>query len=310
MARYYKKRRYGGKYGYKKKRYGKMGYRKMKRSKARLYRQGGNYAQQGSKPSPELKSYDLLCYNTGATAGLPNTTFSGCCDQNQSWAGAVTAFASQFPSPAGSWLGPGLGSPPGGGSCLVASNVQYGVPLNSLPIGAALNNRVGRKITMRSIKVDILFQSPGTPASAASTGISMSRGPIFQMTPVRVLLVYDRQTNGAAVQVADVLASAGSSGVGGAAAVSVESSNNLNNRSRFLTLFDKTYTLNSVDTPYRTVRIYKKLNLPVIYNGGAPSTPWDVAFGTNLDTSRWELCYHSCLWIISAILNPVTSSSE
>lgn len=270
MARYFKKRRYG-KYG-KKKRYGKMGYRKMKRSKAKLYRQGGNYAMStNGKPSVELKSYDLICANNRQGTLVANS-ISGALNTCDAYAESCIAFASQFPGASAPWLGATIFP-----SVMEACNQQAGVCLNSLLIGAGLNQRVGRKITMRSIKIDMCFMSPGTLSPDSEYGVANTRAGSTQLCPVRVLLVYDRQTNGAVVNSDDVLAPLGTSGVqGGGNAVGVCSSNNLNNRSRFLTLFDKTYLLNAVDTPYRTIRIYKKMNLPVIYSSNAPTNPWDV----------------------------------
>ena len=264
----YKKRRYGGKYG-KKKRYGKMGYRKMKRSKARLYRQGGNFAAPVSgKPSVELKSLDVLCGNVLPSAANQATgvgVWSGAMAQLDAYSTSVTALNNSS-TPAGTY---------GAGIALEASCSQVGVCLNAVSVGAGLNQRIGRKIQMRSIKLDILLQAPGTWTANSGVGALMQPAASSQLAPVRILLVYDRQTNGAAVNAGDVLAPIGASGLGGATSVGVCSSNNLNNRSRFLTIYDKVYQLSSVNTPYRKVSIYKKMNLPVIYNSGALSSYWD-----------------------------------
>lgn len=271
MARYFKKRRYaGGKYG-KKRRYGKMGYRKMKRSKAKLYRQGGNFAAPMSgKPSVELKSLDLLCGNvipTAANQATGNTVWSGAMAQLAAYSDSITALNNST-SPAGSY---------GAGVVLEANNSQTGVCLNAISVGAALNQRIGRKVTMRSIKLDMVFHCSGTYTSSSTLGATLAPATNQQLTPVRILLVYDRQTNGAAAYAADVLAPIGASGLGGSSAVGTCSSNNLNNRSRFLTIYDKTHNINAYDNVCKTVRVYKKLNLPVIYNSGALSSLWDTS---------------------------------
>jgi len=266
MARYFKKRRFGGRYG-KKKRYSKMGYRKMKRSKAKLYRQGGNFAASGSKPSVELKSFDNLVTNIIAN-GAANSigAYAAQCD---AYSQAVTAFNAQFPNPPYPTAMSGVGF-------YEPNNIAVPVCLNSMTVGPAVNQRLGRKVTMRSIKVDILLQAPGTLASQANLGLIATRSAASQVCPVRIILAYDRQTNSAPVAARDVLAPPGQSGIsGGGSAVSVCSSNNLNNRSRFLTLYDKTHYLSSLERPYKLVQIYKKMNLPVIFSASTPTTPWD-----------------------------------
>ena len=217
----------------------------------------------------ELKSLDVLCGNvipTAANQALGNGVWSGAMAQLDAYSTSITALNNSI-SPASTY---------GAGIALEPSCTQVGVCLNALSLGAGLNQRIGRKIQMRSIKLDILLQAPGVWTASGLLGATVAPAAASQVSPVRLLLVYDRQTNGAPVNAGDVLAPIGASGLGGATSVGVCSSNNLNNRSRFLTIYDKVYHLNSVDSPYRKVSIYKKLNLPVIYNSGALTSYWDT----------------------------------
>lgn len=277
MARFYKKRRYGKK-GYGKKRYGKMGYRKMKRSKAKLYRQGGNFAMVSSRASPELKSLDSMVFNAlGSTgAGLWGDTAAGQFGSNlgvANWAANIgTGIAACTNATYNTYNGALLVGNTGGVACQ---------PLNICTTGTSLSQRIGRKIMMKSIKIDLdLRPGVGTGYSVSPLAYTLAGTlNVAACTAIRLMLVYDRQTNGAAVYPADVLASPGGSGVGASSNfVSVTSSNNLNNRSRFLTIYDKTYIVGSADTTTKVVRIYKKLNLPVIYTGAVgPQDAYDCA---------------------------------
>lgn len=273
MRRYIKKRPWG-RYG-KKKRFGKMGYRKMKRGKAKLYRQGGNYAQPvGGKPSVELKSQDILVSTIatydGATAlANPVGSVSRQCYDVQPYKAACENFANQFV--------PALTASYG----YFVQGVSTGVmsPLNSLSVGSGLNQRIGRKITMRSFKFDGVFNGPcGTLTANSVAGWSKGTPSVSAPVLLRIMVVYDRQTNGAPVQLSDVLASPGAAGLVGSGQVTVSSSNNLNNRSRFLTIFDKVYSFGNADTTAKRISIYKKLNLPVIYTSNGPgANVYDVS---------------------------------
>lgn len=299
MARYGKRAKYGKK-RYGKKGYGKMRYRKMGRSKPKLYRQGGNFAMQSGKgPSPELKSYDFIHYNTPpppqpAAANSLAAFIQG----SGQWTATWTAVSNQFQPPVGG----------GAGMILQATSSTNCIPLNAVQNGPGLNQRIGRKITMRSIKFDAVFRAPcAAPTTATGTGLSST--PSVTLTNFfRLVLVYDRQTNGASPQYYDVLAPAGTSGISGATATAVESSNNLNNRSRFLTLFDKTYVVGNADIPQRRVSIYKKMNLPVIYTAVSSSNPNDV---TTIQTGGlFLLCVGNTTQIVDPNATPTQPMSS
>lgn len=269
MVGYGKRRRYSKK-RYGKKRYGKMRYRKMGKSKSKLYRQGGNFAMASSKASPELKSLDLLMFNGGGPVAAGATTagsFAQTQSSTQPQKAACENFALQFSAAAGyGFLVTGVSN----GNCML---------MNSLGVGGNINQRIGRKVTMKSIKMDMLLRAAcAAPQLNALVGTQPGNPtPTYPMA-IRLMIVYDRQTNGAAPQYADVLTSPGCAGIQGAVQqVQICSSNNLNNRSRFLTIFDKTYYLGTQDKTVVPISIYKKLNLPVIYSNNLTTSAYDVS---------------------------------
>ncbi len=125
--------------------------------------------------------------------------------------------------------------------------------------GTTESTRLGRKITIKSI--NWRFQiTLGTTATAANTSDT-----------VRVILYLDKQTNGAAAGVTDILETD-----------NFQSFNNLANKSRFRTLMDRTYDLvipsgsgrGSTDTlSYGDVTMhdafFKKCNIPIEYDNTA-----------------------------------------
>ena len=127
--------------------------------------------------------------------------------------------------------------------------------LNGVATGTDFNTRVGRKILMKSI----LIRYQWYPLTSTSD----SNGDV-----ARILVVYDSQPNGSATNpvITDFLQTA-----------SYLSPNNLNNRTRFKVLYDKTLTMeawtmsagalvNGGPRP-RAGTIYKKLSHEAIYNG-------------------------------------------
>jgi len=229
----------------------------------------------GGRPSVEVKSYDLVPHtHCGVTAA---GAYPVALNNASVYNAASLSLISQAVLPMAGGSNYGL--------TMVAASSGTCMLLNALTgVGAALNQRIGRKISMKSIKIDISFHpsiSPSVVTGFTSTNAEVGLYPTTTqqsgslISNVRVMLVYDRQTNGANVNYADVLAPLGGSGVGGSSSqVGVCSSNNLNNRSRFLTLFDKTYTVGVADSAPKKISIFKKLNLPVIYTGGS-ATAWN-----------------------------------
>lgn len=139
---------------------------------------------------------------------------------------------------------------------LAATNVpQVGVVNPNLvivPQGDAENNRIGRKINIRSIwlKGTIFLNVSATAAAATDT--------------VRMILVQDKQANGAVFTVADVLQNTDYIGF-----------RNLANTSRFNILWDKTYNMSAMAvftaTPAglpteKALNMYVKCNIPIEYD--------------------------------------------
>lgn len=104
------------------------------------------------------------------------------------------------------------------------------IPLNLIASGSSFFQRVGRKITLKSLKVQFNIN----PRAVAATAI----GDLG-----RIMIFYDRQTNGATPTIADVLQDVSA---GGATSTGVVVGPNLNNRNRFTILRDYKFTLPAV----------------------------------------------------------------
>jgi len=123
------------------------------------------------------------------------------------------------------------------------------VLLNGVSQGSDYNNRIGRKIVMTSI----FFRC--TVALAAS--------PNAQSEVVRLMIVYDEQTNNVDPGGTDILQTS----------TATVSFNNLSNRDRFKVLYDKIRVVNAQgqtngslgDKAYFSK--YIKIGLPVIFSG-------------------------------------------
>lgn len=126
--------------------------------------------------------------------------------------------------------------------------------VNTIVQATGPTDRVGRQITVKAIGVTIIVI--GVPkTNSLNTGDT-----------IRVILYQDKQTNGAAAIVSDILK--------GAPIISIASYRNLENVSRFQILWDK---LIQVD-PYTTVgtssarsavvtKFYKRCNVKIEYSG-------------------------------------------
>lgn len=94
-------------------------------------------------------------------------------------------------------------------------------PLNLVRTGSSINNRIGRRIEMKSVRI---------------TGRLEAVRTVNVEDYVRILVIYDRQTNGALPAFADILADI----LEDASTISsVYSGAALNNRDRFVILRDK-----------------------------------------------------------------------
>lgn len=131
--------------------------------------------------------------------------------------------------------------------------------LNGIAAGTDFYQRIGRKVKLRSL----LFRGDIYASDNATTGA----------LSYRVALVYDSQTNGAAVSYSDIFQSVQFNGTTGARAYSGV---NLNNRDRFKVLKDWTFTLAAVSLTVagnggyhnkRSLKAYIPLNHDQIFSG-------------------------------------------
>ncbi len=135
--------------------------------------------------------------------------------------------------------------------------------------GVTESTRIGRKCVIRSIG----WRAQLERQAVSSTGIAASE-------VIRLIIVQDKQANGAAPTV---------TGTGGLLeSANFQSFNNLNNKSRFRVLYDKTFTLNTLAAAgdgtandsgavQRSFSFFKDVNIPMEYSGTAnPSVIGEV----------------------------------
>ncbi len=141
-------------------------------------------------------------------------------------------------------------SPNGALACDTTGTISL---LNGIAPGTAVNERLGRIVVLDKLK--LLIQDQVTPA----TGVDQFH---------RLLVVADKQPNGAALAITDVLDS-----------VSTVAMPNLANRARFRILYDDLHQLNATGEPFsqRTYSLSIPLNLRVVYNAGVAGTVADIA---------------------------------
>lgn len=138
--------------------------------------------------------------------------------------------------------------------------------------GAGMSDRVGRKLTMKSLYIrgTVQVQLSATPSGSVTSEAHM----------LRLIVLYDKQPNGALPALADIL------GAGG----TVNSMFNIDNRDRFQILKDKTWAFDpmiydSTNDAYAwnrciyPVKIFKKINLETIFNAGTAGTSADINSG-------------------------------
>jgi len=135
--------------------------------------------------------------------------------------------------------------------------------INGVAQGTDVNNRIGRKFLMKSLLWR--FRIGVNPAANSLGNI------------VRLLIVYDAQTNGALPAVTDILSAA-----------DVLAPMNLNNRDRFKIICDKWWNSNAYALSGGDIdngefcppmdKFYKKLNLEV-QNSGTANTIGSIATG-------------------------------
>lgn len=127
--------------------------------------------------------------------------------------------------------------------------------INGIVPGSSASQRIGRKVVLKSILIRYTWALAPT-----STGGS----------PLRILVVYDKQANAAAPGVTDILL-----------ANEFNSQNNLSNRDRFVTIFDHiTEPIAAGETYSVSGTLFKKLNLETMFNAGTAGTIGDITSGS------------------------------
>jgi len=160
------------------------------------------------------------------------------------------------------------GLPLQGIAIAAASGGDSGTPsapllLNGLAQGTDSTTRIGRKISMKSIQGHYVFTSQLQASGLLPAGVLGGW--------VRLLIVYDMQTNGATPTVADILQNATSN--------ALTSPLNLNNRERFKVLVNKYRCIDPSNSQSAMIRFYKRLNHDVIFNAGNAGTVADIQTG-------------------------------
>lgn len=148
--------------------------------------------------------------------------------------------------------------------------------LNPLSLGTDFTNRLGRKIILKSIALRG-YWGP----YAAFGGGSTANAALAQQ--LRMMLIYDSDTNGAMPTIADV--------IGSQMAIGTNSFNNLNNRTRFRVLWDNWDVFSAVnssgaapstfsgDPMIAKYNVYLDVQIPVIFNANNNGTITDINQG-------------------------------
>lgn len=127
--------------------------------------------------------------------------------------------------------------------------------LNGLTTGALATNRIGRKVTLKSLYIRATVQLATTSVRGAN---------------IRMVVFYDKQANGTAPAVTDVLADD-----------SFYSPNNLSNRDRFVVLCDHVFEpIGTANDYQKSAVVFKKLNLETMFNAGTAGTIADITSGS------------------------------
>lgn len=159
---------------------------------------------------------------------------------------------------------------------LTESGTTNFVLLNYPVPGTGPNQRVGRKICIKSVQIRLTIS-----VIVTVTGVAPAVTPAAAM---RILLVWDKQVNGAASvpAVSDLFATAGTT----------NALLNMDNRDRFAILMDKVVsqanTTSTLGFPSQTTGMiasknvfkkYKKLNHETVFNAGTAGDQSDIVSG-------------------------------
>jgi len=139
--------------------------------------------------------------------------------------------------------------------------VQYFL-LNGIKLGTSAFQRIGNKIAMKSLYWSMAF---GLNADDTNPTVTLNTASV----PVRFMIVYDKQSNGAAFTAADLLSNVVGVDNTTSRPLDVNSANNLNNRDRFIVICDKRFVLQSGGPNARFFKKFKFLNTAACYKSGA-----------------------------------------
>jgi len=132
--------------------------------------------------------------------------------------------------------------------------------LNGLVPGTGASQRIGKKAVMKTLQ----FRAS---IGALSAG---AEDTIFQGI-VRFLWIYDKQSNATAPTLAQIFEQTDSG----------TSFMNMDNRDRFVVLADRQIAMDqSGGHPAAQIKMYKKINLPTIFNAGTAGTIADITSGS------------------------------
>lgn len=129
--------------------------------------------------------------------------------------------------------------------------------LNGIAPGTGASQRIGKKVTMKSLQFRAAINS-------GDTGAVPFRGM------VRLLWIYDKQANATAPTSAQILESA-----------QAASPMNMDNRDRFVVLTDKQYAVDQSGGHQSVqMKFFKKMNLQTVFNAGATGAIGDITTGS------------------------------
>jgi len=165
----------------------------------------------------------------------------------------------------GGWANPSRGGEMKFVDTIVNTNVTHSVStfgngtlLNGLAVGSTASQRIGRKVTLKSLLIRYSFAVQNATTWA---------------TPLRILVVYDKQANATAPAITDILLTD-----------NFNSQNNLSNRDRFVTLVDQiTDNIGGGDNAANYViadTLFKRINLETMFNDGNAGTIGDITSGS------------------------------
>lgn len=128
--------------------------------------------------------------------------------------------------------------------------------VNAMAPGTSASTRIGRRILMKSLQIraQIEREDPATTTSQH----------------VRMMIVYDRQSNATAPAITDIID-----------ASNVQSLRNMANVGRFFMIADEFIEITAAQggNQYFIYNKFVKFNLPVYYNAGTAGTVADIATG-------------------------------